>query len=82
MHPDPAAIVGRYRQPAYPDRLDTRFVGAHLDRARAGDDAQHFHGQRRHQHVLRREDHRHPTDDAVAVRIDRKDAAAGRRLLD
>ena len=46
------------------------------------DDPQHFHGQRRHQRALRLHDDRDAADDAVVLRIDREQSAAGRGFLD
>ena len=82
MHPELAVAVGRHHQPRHRHRLHAGLPGVHQDGAGVADDAQHFHGQRRHQRALRLHDHRDAADDAVAFRIDRKQSASGRRLLD
>lgn len=52
------------------------------NRTGAGDDAQHFHRQCRDQRILRFHHHRHPADDAIALRVDGEQPAAGRRVFD
>ena len=82
MHPELAVAVGRQFKAGHRDRAHAGFVGANQDGAGAGDDAQHFQGQRRHQGILRVHDHRDAADDAVALGLDREQPAPGGRLLD
>ena len=68
-------------KPLDADALDAGLVGLDQDGARAGGDAQHLEGQRRHGLALRQHDHRHAPHDAVAFGLDREQAAPGGGLL-
>jgi hypothetical protein len=70
MHPELAVAIGRHFQAGNRNRVNAGFVDAHQDRARSGDDTQHFHAQGRHQAALRRHNHWHAPDDAVTFGID------------
>ncbi len=82
MHPELTVLIGRHFEARYRHGLHAGIVDAHQDGARLGDDPQHLHGERGHQRALRLHDHRHQADDAVALGIDREQAAAGRGHLD
>ena len=82
MHPELAVAVGRHFKTGHRHRAHAGVVGANEDGAGAGDDAQHFQGQRRHQGILRVHDDRDAANDAVALGFDREQPAPGGRLLD
>ena len=77
MDPELAIMVGRNLEALDADALDAGRLGRDQDRAGAGGHAQHLERQRRHGLALRQHDHRHPPHDAVALGLDREQAAPG-----
>ena len=82
MNPEATVLIGRRFQAGNGNALHAGLVGAHEDRARIRHYAQQLDRKRRHERSLRLHDNRHPADNPIALRQDRKYAAAGRRLLD
>ncbi len=81
MNPKLAIAVGRNLETLDADAHDPGPVGLDEDRVGAGDYAQHFETQERHGFALRLQDHGDPPDNAVALGIDREQAAAAGRLF-
>ncbi|KTW14547.1 hypothetical protein SA9_12390 [Staphylococcus warneri] len=82
MDPELAVEVGRDRKARDAEALDAALVGLDQDGAGAAGHPQHFERQRRHGDALRDHHHRHPPDDAVALRPDREQAPPGGGLLE
>ena len=78
MYPELRVGVGRDLKVLHADALDAVLFGLDEDGAGAARDPQHLETQRRHAHALGLHDHRHAADDAVALRHDGEEAAAGR----
>src|SRR5262245_44531638 len=82
MNPEATVLIGRHFQAGNGNALHAGLVGAHEDRAGIRHDAQQLDRERRYHRALGLHDDRHAADNPVALRQDRKDAVAGRRLLD
>src|SRR3984957_20266503 len=76
MYPELSIPVGRDIEPPNSDTFDTIPVVFSENRRGPRNDPQHFQTQRRHHMALRLQHHRHPADDAIALRNDGKKSAA------